>query len=97
MHRDHAAEGLVCMSVNAVVSEHKEKDKILKFLKNKGASFPNFLLTDADDNEAKWKEKYPTYPTPLMILFDRQGKQSVIREPSSAEVEARVEKLLAAK
>jgi hypothetical protein len=85
------------MSVNPVVSEHDEKDKILKFLKDKGASIPNFLLADTDDNEDKWKEKYPTYPTPLIILIDRQGKRSVIREPSSAEVEAQVEKLLAAK
>lgn len=85
------------MSVNPAVSEHKDKGKILSFLKDKGASFPNFLLTDADDNEEKWKGTYPTYPNPLMILFDRQGKQTVIREPSSAEVEAQVEKLLAAK
>jgi len=85
------------MSVNAVASEHEEKGKILTFLKNKGASFPNFLLTDADENEEKWKDKYPTYPTPLMILVDRKGKRNFIREPSSAEVEAQVEKLLAAK
>lgn len=85
------------MSVNPVVSEHGDTAKLLRFLKDKGASFPNFLLTDADDNEEKWKATYPTYPTPLMILFDRQGNRSVIKEPSSAEVEAQVEKLLAAK
>ena len=85
------------MSVNPVVSEHGEKDKILKFLKTQGASFPNFLLADTEANEAKWEDKYPTNVTPTIILFDRQGQRTVIVEPSSAEVEAKVEKLLAAK
>jgi thiol-disulfide isomerase/thioredoxin len=98
MHRKYAAKGLVCVSLNPVDTEPKDKAKVEKFLTEKGAAFPNFILDDSEENWKKWNEKYPTNVTPAVILFDRTGARvKVIEEPEDAKVEADVEKLLAEK
>ena len=86
------------MSVNATETDPAERDRILKFLREKGASFPNFILKDTDANEERYGKDYPTVPTPLMMLFDRQGNRArVMIAPDDDEVETEVKALLAAK
>jgi hypothetical protein len=98
MHRTFAADGLVCMSVNSVDTDPGEKEKVLKFLTEKGASFPNFILKDSEENWKKWNDKYPTNVPPTIILFNRKGEQAkVLETPNDREVEDEVKKLLAAK
>ena len=97
MHRTHAADGLVCMSVNTVDVEPADREKALTFLKEKGAAFPNFVLKDTEPNAEKWDERYPTAPTPLLMLFDRKGDRVKAYEepPADEELEAEVKRLLA--
>ena len=97
MHTTHAAAGLVCMSVNAVETDPADRTRILKFLSEKGATFPNFVLKDTEANEERWKAQYPTIPPPLVLLFDRQGNRvKVFDEPDHHVIEAEVKRLLAA-
>jgi hypothetical protein len=100
MHRTFASQGLVCMSVDALDTGEKDFPKVLEFLKDKGASFPNFILKD-DKPSPELAEKYPTEPTPLIMLFNREGKRVKIleedRDLEDANVEAEVKKLLAEK
>ena len=73
MHRDLAANGLVVLSVTT--DEPEDTDKVLEFLKLKGATFPNVLLKDTDANAKKNEETYPTFPQPMIWVYDRTGKK----------------------
>ncbi len=98
MHHKYAADGLVCMTVDKEDADPGDRANALKFLQEKGAAFPNFLLKDTEANEKKWDEKYPTYATPLIVLFNRKGeKVQVYDKPDDDEIEAQVRKLLAEK
>lgn len=98
MHKKYGPRGLVCVSLNPVDTDPKDRAKVEKFLTEKGASFPNYILDDNEENWKKWNEKYPTNVTPAVILFDRKGERvKVIEEPEDAKVEADVGKLLAEK
>jgi hypothetical protein len=98
MHRTHAADGLVCMSLNAVDTEPADRERALTFLKEQGATFPNFILVDSEANEERYGEQYPTGAPPTVILFDRKGNRvKVLDSPEEHEVEAEVKRLLAEK
>jgi thioredoxin-related protein len=97
MHRKFGSQGLVCMSLNAVDLDAKDQAKVLEFLKEKEANFPNFLLKD-DKPIPELAEKFPTEPTPLIMLFNRAGKRvkmlEVDKDLADENVEAEVKKLL---
>ncbi|OWK38503.1 TlpA family protein disulfide reductase [Fimbriiglobus ruber] len=99
MAKDHAAEGLVCMSLNPVDLEPADREKALKFLKAKGAAFPNFVVKDTEENEKKWSKQYPTTVTPALILVDRKGEvvKVITDEPNVEAIDAEVRKVLGAK
>ena len=98
MHRTYAADGLVCMSLDAVDTDPADRDKALAFLKEQGATFPNFLLKDNEANTERYGKDYPTDSPPTVILFDRKGNRvKVIEGPDEAAIEAEVKRLLAEK
>src|SRR5262245_33375398 len=68
MHERYAKDGLVCMSVS--VDELDRKGAALKFLREKKATFPNFLL---DEAVAKWSERWSINGPPAVLVYDRQG------------------------
>jgi len=71
MHRDHAADGLVCMSVS--VDEEENKAKALAFLVKNNATFPNFWM---DEKWDVWQEKWLIKAPPAVFVFDRQGRRA---------------------
>lgn len=75
MHRKYSPKGLVCMSVT--LDDEEDKDKALTFLKEKGASFPNFLLTaTSKDEEKKLEDRYGLRGSiPYMVAFNRNGEK----------------------
>ena len=99
MHRTYAADGLVCMSLDAVDTDPADREKVLAYLKQQGATFPNFILKDDNEaNEERYGKDYPTGNPPTVILFDRKGNRvKVIEKPEVAAVEAEVKRLLAEK
>jgi thiol-disulfide isomerase/thioredoxin len=95
LHRDLASAGVVCMSVTI-----DEKDKVeaaLKFLREQGATFPNYLL---DEDAAVWQEKWAINGVPAVFVFARDGKQAAKfdsdadKEFSYKDVRKKVEELL---
>jgi thiol-disulfide isomerase/thioredoxin len=99
MHRRYADKGLVCMSVSLDEADDKEAvARALAFLKQKKATFPNYLLAeDAEVWQDKWKLKAP----PAIFVFDRLGRRAAkfsMDDPSKQftyeEVEKLVQKLL---
>ena len=69
MHRRHAKEGLVCVSVS--LDEAKEQDKPLAFLRQQGAIFHNFLLDEEFDC---WQAKFDINGPPALFVFDRDNR-----------------------
>lgn len=98
LHNKYGSKGLVCVSLNPVDIEAADLPKVEKFLTEKGAAFPNYLLDDTVEHRTKWNEKYPTDVTPTVILFRRDGTRYKATDDATAEeIEADVEKLLAEK
>jgi hypothetical protein len=88
MHKKYADKGLVAISLNldSVWDEFTEKDvtekvkaEALKFLKEKGATFQNFLLAEPKVKVGKdelqfWQAKFDIVGVPAVYVFDRQGR-----------------------
>jgi thiol-disulfide isomerase/thioredoxin len=80
MHKKYADKGLVCMSLSldkaGVDEADYKKDKVLKFLKDKGAAFPNFIVVEPEKDEEAFKKLIGDYVgIPYMVIFDRTGKK----------------------
>lgn len=98
LHDDYAAKGLVCVSLNMYPPEWDERDEVTKFLKEKGATFANFIFKDNKKRVSDWQDKFDANATPHYIAFDRKGKQAVLPERQTPEAIAeRVKELLAEK
>lgn len=69
MHKDHAKDGLVTMSVT--VDDIKDSDRALAFLKGQQATFANFLL---DEETETWQEHWKFTSIPAVMLF-KDGKK----------------------
>jgi thiol-disulfide isomerase/thioredoxin len=97
MHRKHAAEGVVCMSVS--LDPATEKANALKFLQKQKAAFPNYLLDEGPEVcQNEWEFKAP----PAVMVYGRDGKLARkfdSDDPNNqftyADVEPFVRKLLA--
>jgi hypothetical protein len=80
MHKKYAERGLVCVSVSLdkynVEPEDYKKEKVVKFLNDKGAHFPNFILAEPEKEEKELTEIIGDYAAvPYMVIFDRNGKK----------------------
>ena len=89
LHKKHADRGLTCISVSMDkqgVPEEYGKDKVLAFLKDKGATFPNFIVADPDRDAEKLREHYGKGPgIPFTVLFDREGNRVGDTRPDNPE------------
>ena len=78
-HKKYAPRGLVCMSVSMDPKgkeDKYDKDAVLKFLKEKGAAFPNFVMLGYRDDEEKINKKFGLDGgIPFKVLFGKDGKR----------------------
>jgi thiol-disulfide isomerase/thioredoxin len=79
MHKKYADKGLVCVGLSmdkyGDPDEYKQ-DKVLKFLKDKKAEFPNFILADPKKDEEGYMKLLGDFSAiPYMVVFDRAGKK----------------------
>jgi hypothetical protein len=70
MHREHAGEELICMSV--CVSDVDDKAAALAFLKKQQAVIENYLL---DEKTEVWMKLLEISGPPAVLVFDRSGKK----------------------
>jgi thiol-disulfide isomerase/thioredoxin len=69
LHQEYGKKGLVCMSVS--VDTEDEKEDALKFLKEKGAAFENFLLADPPE---VWQKTLKFDAVPVVFVYGKDGK-----------------------
>lgn len=95
LHRKYAADGLVVISLDIEPDEWEEKGKVLKFLTDQKADFPNYLFVDRRQVVDDWLEKHEGTPTPAVVLFDRDGKRVKVPDfKDPGEEEAFVKQVL---
>lgn len=79
LHHKYADRGLVCVSVSMDkqgAAEDYSRDKVLAFLKEKGAAFPNFVVGVSDADEKRLNELFgKNDQIPYMAVFDRAGRR----------------------
>ena len=91
LHKDFAKDGLVCISLSVDLEENV--DGALQFLKKQGATFPNYILWDNDDNKDKLEPTFAHIAPPIIHVFDRNGKK--IQTWEGKIEEDKIDKLIA--
>lgn len=99
MHRKYAKDGLAVVSVTLDDPADKgQAAKALKFLQDRGAEFPNYLL---DEDPGVWQEKLNVNGPPCLYFFDRDNhwvkKLGEDDKPDPEAQERLVEELLGIK
>jgi thiol-disulfide isomerase/thioredoxin len=78
-HKKFADKGLVCVSVSMDPRGKEDKydrDEVLKFLKEKDANFPNYVLLGYGKDEEKVEKRFGLQGgIPYMVLFDKAGRR----------------------
>jgi thiol-disulfide isomerase/thioredoxin len=98
LHNTYAAEGVVCVSVNVEMSENEKRDKVLEFLKEKGATFANVIIDDTEAARDAWQERNDANATPSYVVYNRKGERVPVSQSiKPEEMQALVKKLLAEK
>lgn len=100
LHEKYGSKGVVCMSA-ALEEEEADAPKALKFLREKNAQIPNYLINEDPDARADfWKIK----SIPVVIVYGRDGKKvkqfngdDPDNQFSYADVNKLVEKLVSEK
>lgn len=99
-HKKYADRGLVCvsLSVDRYNEETYDRTKVLEFLKEKGATFPNFIVADKKRDEDAFVELLAGdfYAVPYMVLFDRTGKKVWTSEEKPKLTDEQLDKLIEA-
>ncbi len=74
MYQKYSPHGLVCFSVS--LDEPHDQGRVLSFLQEREALFPNFLLTDFDQSEKLLATQFGYAGSiPHMALFDKAGQR----------------------
>src|SRR5688572_22568012 len=73
LHKKYKDKGLVCVSVSMDKEGPKgsyDREKVLKFLKEQDAVFPNFIIADPDGDEKKLNARFGKEGgIPFMAVF----------------------------
>jgi len=72
LHARRGKDGVACMSV--AWDQPEDEEKALRFLTEKGATFPNFLLARDEKDTKKWLDRYDIGAIPVVLVFGRDGK-----------------------
>jgi thiol-disulfide isomerase/thioredoxin len=98
LHKKYRTMGVTCMSVSVDPEPEKAHTAALKFLKDKEATFANYLL---DEEPKAWQDHFDIYGPPAVFVYDQKGKlagrfdhNDPDKQYTYADVEKLVEKLL---
>ena len=79
LHKTYKDKGLACVSVSMDKEGPKgsyDREKVLKFLKEQDAAFPNFVVLSPDDDEEKLNKRFGKEAgIPFMAMFGKDGKK----------------------
>jgi thiol-disulfide isomerase/thioredoxin len=104
LHKKYAAKGLVCVSVSmdklGPLDDFK-KDKVLAFLKEKNAAFPNYIAVDPEADEKALAATFGDGCAllPYLVIFDKAGRRAWDSDTgpkmTDEQIDKKVEELLA--
>ncbi len=99
MHKKYADKGLVCVSLSmdkyGLDDDEYSKDAILKFLRSKGAAFPNFIVAEPKKDEEPLLKLIGDFSAiPYMVMFDRAGKNVWASDQKPKLEDGQLEKLI---
>jgi thiol-disulfide isomerase/thioredoxin len=99
-HKKYAGKGLVCVSVSLDPrgeNDKYDKDEVLKFLKEKDANFPNYVLLGYGKDEEKVEKRFGLQGgIPYMVLFDKAARRVWSSEEIPKLTDAELDKLIEA-
>ncbi|MBY0460422.1 MAG: TlpA family protein disulfide reductase [Gemmataceae bacterium] len=77
LHKKHSGRGLVCVSVSVDKlwpnGGPYSRDKVLSFLRDRGAAFPNYVLSETADETEMERLFGLANSIPFQALFDKDG------------------------
>jgi len=92
MQRKYAKDGLAAVSVSLDDPDDKEaRERVLKFLKAKGADFTNLFL---DEPSERWSDRLKIDLPPAVFVFDRDGRIAGKFEGKTVNYETQIEPLV---
>lgn len=99
LHKKYAEKGLVCVSLSMDKAggdpDDYKKEKVLKFLKDKGATFPNFIVSEPKkDEEALLKFLGDYSAIPYMVMYDRAGKKVWVSDEGPKLKDEQLDKMI---
>lgn len=92
MQRKYGPDGVVCVSVSVDALDNKQAT--FDFLKEQGATLPNFLL---DEETEVWQNKWDVNGPPAVFVFDRENRRAAkfdISDPDKPFTHEDVEKVV---
>jgi len=92
LNHKYKDKGLATIAVT--FDELVDKDKVVKFLADQGADFEH-LLSSYDGVGTKAAEDFQVEVLPTFLLYDKQGKLRHKWEEKTAELDQKIEELLA--
>src|SRR5262245_51238138 len=98
LHKKYADKGLVCVSLSmdkfSDPDEYK-KEKVLDFLKDKKATFPNFIVANPKKDEEPLTKLLGDFSLiPYMVMFDRTGKKVWTSDENPKYTDAQLDKMI---
>lgn len=70
MHKQHAKDGFAAVSVS--LDPPADMGKVIAFLQQRDAKFTNLILDESSDD---WQKKLQIEGPPLIMVYDRDGKE----------------------
>jgi thiol-disulfide isomerase/thioredoxin len=84
LHKKYNEKGLICVSLSLDKlgpDDSYKRENVLKFLKEKEATFPNFIVAEPKkDEEALIKLLGDYSAIPYMVMFDRTGRRAWVSD-----------------
>lgn len=104
LNKKYGEKGLACISLSMDKlgdEDDYKQEKVLKFLKDKGAVFQNFIVAEPKKEEPELKKLLGDFDAiPYMAMFDRSGRKvwtSDEKKLKDEELDKKIEDLLAEK
>ena len=98
LHKKYADKGLVCVSLSMDKfsdPDSYKKEKVLDFLKDKKASFPNFIVADPKKDEEPLSKFIGDFSAiPYVVMFDRTGKKVWSSDENPKYTDVQLDKMI---
>jgi thiol-disulfide isomerase/thioredoxin len=94
LYHKHKANNVQFASVDIMFEEIPDTKRVVQFLKDKKAVFPNWIINDTEANRDAWMERIKVVGTPAVLFYDRSGELvKSLENPTPEKIEATIKEL----